>query len=274
MRRFTENEMGAFVKSKNFSVSGGATYTLAFSARASETREIRVAVGNDSYRIAVGKEWRRYVLTFRPTQSGATAVKFGLGREDSQVWLDSAYLFKRNADVFQREFDNGMVLANATGSSKTITIGPGFRHINGTQDPVNNGTAVSRVTLPPYDGIVLVRDGDAGSPGNGKIGDLVWRDADGDGRQDGNESGWTGITVKLRKCNGNVIADTQTNATANTCSTNSKRAATRSSSDTPLAPGSVPARSAAPDRTTAMRTDPRAGASASRSPRAVSRSSA
>ena len=79
MRRFTENEMGAFVKSKNFSVSGGATYTLAFSARASETREIRVAVGNDSYRIAVGKEWRRYVLTFRPTQSGATAVKFGLG---------------------------------------------------------------------------------------------------------------------------------------------------------------------------------------------------
>ena len=212
MKHFTENEMGAFVKSKNFSVSGGATYTLAFSARASETREIRVAVGNDSYRIAVGKEWRRYVLTFRPTQSGATAVKFGLGREDSQVWLDSAYLFKRNADVFQRQFDNGMVLANATGSSKTISIGPGFRHINGTQDPVNDGTAVSRITLPPYDGIVLVRDGDAGSPGNGKIGDLVWRDVDGDGRQDGNESGWTGITVKLRKCNGNVIADTQTNA--------------------------------------------------------------
>ncbi len=211
MRHFTENEMGAFVKSKNFSVSGGATYTLAFSARASETREFRVAVGNDSYRIAVGKQWRRYVLTFRPTQSGATAVKIGLGREDSQVWLDSAYLFKRDADVFQREFENGMVLANATRSSKTISIGPGFRRINGTQDPVNNGTAASRITLPPYDGIVLVRDGDAGSTGDGKIGDLVWRDADGDGRQDGNESGWTGIAVNLRKCNGSIIATTQTN---------------------------------------------------------------
>lgn len=212
MNRFTESEMGAFVKSTRFNVSGGATYTLAFSARASDTREIRVGVGNHSYRIAIGKEWRRYVLTFRPTQSGATVVKFGLGREDSQVWLDSAYLFKRDADVFQREFENGMVLANATASSKTISIGPGFRRINGTQDPVNDGKAVSRVTLPPYDGIVLVRDGDAGSPGNSKIGDLVWRDADGDGRRDGNESGWAGLAVKLLRCNGNVIATTTTNS--------------------------------------------------------------
>ena len=63
--------------------------------------------------------------------------------EKPQVWLDSAYLFKRDADVFQREFEHGMVLANATASSKTISIGPGFRRINGTQDPVNNGQAVS-----------------------------------------------------------------------------------------------------------------------------------
>jgi hypothetical protein len=213
MNWFTEPEMGAFVKSRSVSVTRDVTYTLAFSARSSVTREIRVAVGNDSYRIPVGENWRRYVLTFKPTQSGTSAVRFGLGREDSQVWLDSVYLFKKNADVFQREFEHGMVLANATGSSKTLTIGSGFRRIKGTQDPINDGKAVSQVTLAPFDGIVLVRAGEGTSgSGSGKIGDLVWRDKDGDGRQDDNESGWSGITVKLRKCNGSVLATTQTNS--------------------------------------------------------------
>ena len=62
---------------------------------------------------------------------------------------------------------------------------------------------------------MLVRVGGAGSPsgsGSGKIGDLIWRDTDGDGRQDGNESGWAGLTVKLRRCNGDVIETTQTNS--------------------------------------------------------------
>ena len=191
------------------------TYTLAFSARSSTTREIRVEVGNDSYRVPVAYQWRRYVLTFKPTQSATTVVKFGLGREDSVVWLDSAFLFNKDAEVFQREFENGMVLANATAGAKTISIGAGFRRINGTQDPINDGKAVSNITLPPFDGIILVRDDSVtGTPdsGTGEIGDYVWRDTDGDGRQDAAESGWAGVVVRLRKCNGVVLATTQTDS--------------------------------------------------------------
>ena len=215
MNRFTDNEMGAFVKSRNISVTRDMSYTLAFSARPSETREIRVAVGNDSYRIPVGEQWRRYVLTFKPTQSGTTAVKFGLGRENSQVWLDSAYPLQarcgrvparvrawHGARQCHREQQDHL---------DRPRLPPDQRHTgSGEQRPGRIS-----VTLPPFDGIVLVRDARrrvAGGSGSGKIGDLVWRDTDGDGRQDGNESGWAGLTVKLRRCNGDVIATTQTNS--------------------------------------------------------------
>ncbi|HEX5788078.1 MAG TPA: SdrD B-like domain-containing protein [Woeseiaceae bacterium] len=228
MNNFTTNESAAFVGSDRFNVQGGTTYTVAFSARAEDAREIRVAVGNDSYRVAVSKKWRRFVLTFRPTKSATTALKFGLGREDSQVWFDSVYVFNKDANVFQREFENGMALANATRSSKTISIGSGFRRINGRQDPINNGKPATSITLAPFDGIILVRDGKSTSTstasdgdgdggtntgsGSGRIGDYVWKDKDGDGRQDGAEPGIRGVRVQLRDCSGLFIKATSTDA--------------------------------------------------------------
>ena len=200
MQPYTYEEAGATVKSATFSVVGNAVYTLVFSAKASTKREIRIGVGDDSYPVPVSTNWRRYVLPLTPSKGGSTSVKFSLGRENSTVWLDSVYLFRGDANVFQREFENGLVLANATKSSKTISIGPGFRRINGTQDrSVNNGQSVESVTLAAYDGIVLVREEDAGTPpppppatGGGKIGDFVWSDTNGDGRQtQGNQVGPT-----------------------------------------------------------------------------------
>ena len=158
MSPFSNSEYGAAITSRQVSVSGSTTYTLAFSARASKVREIRVELGGDSYRIPVGEKWRRYVLAFKP-KGGSTKASFLLGREDSEFWLDSVYLFAEDANVFRRDFDNGIALANATARSRTIQVGAGFRRINGIQDrAVNNGQAVTSVTLPPYDGILLVRN--------------------------------------------------------------------------------------------------------------------
>jgi hypothetical protein len=127
-----------------------------------------------------------------------------------------------------------MVLANATGSSKTVSVGSNFRRISGSQDSgINNGQYVTSVTIPAYDGLVLVRregaggggtvsgGGDSGGDGSGgggsgsgsgSIGDLVWRDADGNGIQGNSESGWSGVTVRLRSCNGAVVKSTTTDA--------------------------------------------------------------
>jgi len=60
----------------------------------------------------------------------------------------------------------------------------------------------------------LIPDGGSGGGGSGggagKIGDLVWRDDDGDGIQDNAEPGWAGVSVSLRECNGSVVDTTST----------------------------------------------------------------
>ncbi|HEX5786627.1 MAG TPA: SdrD B-like domain-containing protein, partial [Woeseiaceae bacterium] len=216
-------EFGAQIIGESVTTAAGTPYTLVFSARASDYRDIKVTLGNESFPVPVGERWRRYVVTMNPG-SGSTRLKFIVGGEDTELWFDSVYLFRGDANVFRREFENGIAIANATGQSRTIDVGAGFRRISGTQDPnVNNGNRVTSVTLAPYDGIVLVREGGSAPPpdpdpdpdppppsGSGSIGDYVWVDSDGDGNQDGSESGWAGATVRLRQCNGAVLASTTT----------------------------------------------------------------
>ena len=214
MINFHDDLGGATVKGPNFNVQANQPYTAAFAMRSSVPRDVRVALGDVAVRIPVGAKWRRYVITLTPTRNSATALKFNTGREPTYVWVDSVRLFKGDTNVFAREFQNGMVLANATESSRTIAVGSNFRRIKGTQDPaVNNGAAVTSVTLAPRDGILLVRkEGGGGGGASGLIGDLVWRDSNGNGRQDGTESGWAGLTIKLRNCGGPVVASRQTDA--------------------------------------------------------------
>lgn len=61
--------------------------------------------------------------------------------------------------VYRRDFENGIALVNPKENGKqTVTIEPGFVRINGKQDSsVNNGKAVTSVTLKDRDGIILVR---------------------------------------------------------------------------------------------------------------------
>ena len=226
MNNYRKDLGGAMVKSERLTVSGGQAYTVAVSMRSNTHREVRVALGNDATRVPVGPRWRRYVLVFRPTRNEQTALRFSIGLEDAPVWVDSAYVFKADAHVFKREFQRGLVLANATPRSKTIKVGSGYRRIAGIQDKaVNNGQAVTSVTLGPYDGIVLVKtngtgggggSGDGGSgdggSGTGRIGDFVWKDKNGDGIQNNSEPGVSGVKVKLRTCNGIWQAATVTDS--------------------------------------------------------------
>ena len=60
--------------------------------------------------------------------------------------------------VWRRDFTNGIALNNSTGSTQTISLGGTFRKLTGSQDPtVNNGSAVTSVTIPAQDGLILLR---------------------------------------------------------------------------------------------------------------------
>ncbi len=60
-------------------------------------------------------------------------------------------------DIWQRDYENGTILVNATSKPITITLENPMRKIRGSQDPtVNDGSLVTQVTLQPVDGIILL----------------------------------------------------------------------------------------------------------------------
>ena len=220
MNNYASDFSGAVVKSERISVAAGQSYTIAISLRSNTNREVRVSLGNDSVRLPLSPRWRRYVVTLRPTRNQLTALSIGVGMEPGPVWVDSVYAFRGvDANVFKREFQRGLAIANATPKPRTVVVGPGYRRIAGTQDPaVNNGQAVTQVTIPPYDGLVLIKTGatgggtggggTGGTGGAGVIGDRIWRDSNGNSNQDSGEPGWSGVTVNLLTCSGNRVAST------------------------------------------------------------------
>jgi hypothetical protein len=64
--------------------------------------------------------------------------------------------------VYRRDFENGIALVNPKGNNNgnpiTVSLETSYLKIRGTQDPsVNDGSAVSSVTLQARDGIILLR---------------------------------------------------------------------------------------------------------------------
>lgn len=69
-----------------------------------------------------------------------------------------------NGKVWVREFNNGLAIFNSTTGAQNVTIGSGWKYINGSAayggDHTHNpgGTAPSTISVPAWDGYVLVRD--------------------------------------------------------------------------------------------------------------------
>jgi hypothetical protein len=65
-------------------------------------------------------------------------------------------------DVWSREYQRGIAIVNATKQVEQITLPGEFEKIRGSQDPrINDGSIVTRVTVPAEDGLVLIRRSEA-----------------------------------------------------------------------------------------------------------------
>jgi len=73
------------------------------------------------------------------------------GAEQSGPWQQG---------VWRRDFDNGIALVNPnTNGTQTVQLGGTFYHLNGSQVPsINNGAAVTSVTIAAGDGVILLRN--------------------------------------------------------------------------------------------------------------------
>ena len=227
MNSYKSAPAGATVRSEAIRLTAGREYTVSFMARASEARELRVTLGSLNEKIPVGNDWRRYVLSFRQAGNQNIALNMQVGRESTAIWFDSVFVFEKSANVFRRDFENGIVVANATPLPKTVDLNGTFRKIRGRQDPaINNGTNVSKVTLDAYDAVILVRPNGSAPPAPdappppdtpppadaGRIGDFVWQDDNSNGIQDSDEEGLPDVRVELFDCANNLISRTSTGA--------------------------------------------------------------
>ena len=60
--------------------------------------------------------------------------------------------------IWERDFSAGKVVVNPTSTSQTVKLGGEYEKLRGTQDKtINDGSIISRVTLQPFDGLVLLR---------------------------------------------------------------------------------------------------------------------
>ncbi|NDJ77514.1 MAG: hypothetical protein GYB65_14775 [Chloroflexi bacterium] len=149
-------------------VEAGTEYTLSFWAKANTERPIMAWIQQDSdpwqdYAwfgdIPLTPDWQHFTLTAQATgDNPAARFYFGLGTNGGQVWVDDVRLQAGSLRVWRRDYEGGIVLINVTSTPQTIDLEGTFQKINGTQAPdINDGSRVTEVTLPPYDGLILLR---------------------------------------------------------------------------------------------------------------------
>ncbi len=231
-QEYSLNVSGATLRGPAFDMVKGKTYTIAFAAKAKEMREILIQLDwSDQQGIyLVPEKWSRFVFTMTAASSGSFRPVISLGREETAVWFDDFYVFEGDPNVFRRNFENGIVVVNATPETQTVDLAGKFYRIKGTgQDPVNNGAEVREVTLPPFDAAILVRPDPSEAPtptpppptppppppapvsgGNVTVGGQSWNDTNGDGIQDPDENPYDGLPVRLLDCNNNQLASAVT----------------------------------------------------------------
>ena len=158
-----------------FEVQAGDVFVFSFWARtdspyAVDTRRIQAYLQDAdglnwdtlSYApsMVLTPQWRRYwyeMSSDTNTTTGRLAI--ALGNHDGTVWIDQVRLVPGElSDVWRRDFEGGVALVNVGGTTASVALGATYTHLAGSQDPtVNDGSTVTSVDIPPWDGRVLVQ---------------------------------------------------------------------------------------------------------------------
>jgi len=153
----------------NLAVTGGTAYTLSFWAKGSAGESIGAGVQQDAapwsglayQSFTLTGTWQRYSVSFTAAvTTSPVRMQFNLAGTAGTIWLDNVSFQQGDPNIWRRDFAHGTVLLNGTNSPQTVTLGPGYRRIAGTQDPAtNSGSAVTSLTIAPLDAILLAKAG-------------------------------------------------------------------------------------------------------------------
>ncbi len=129
----------------NHSLEQGVIYDVSFWAKSDTPRTITLGAQKDSpdwrayglrRHVSIDTDWKKYTVPFEANETTHDArIQFLVGETTGTVWLDDVSMVVRPPDVYQRKFTNGMVLLNGSQEPQEITIGPGYRRLQGQQAP-------------------------------------------------------------------------------------------------------------------------------------------
>lgn len=167
-------------------------YTLIFWAKAQPsysdpnlTRGMVVRIEGDSTTLIgfqVARYWREYYVPLIPENDGPQQINIYFGQELGALWIDDVELYDGGADLFYREFENGIVLLNMTRSPYTFQLRGVYGRLESNfpinQYNPNDGTlGLTQETVDPFDARFLiastVRLGDVNGDGEINILDVV-----------------------------------------------------------------------------------------------------
>ncbi len=134
-------------------------------------------INNNTNNTGLKTDYRNFRFGLTSTMLGEGYYSFDYGDQGHEAlwWYDEYNFFmgKSTTDiknlldpastqikpgVWQREFQNGIVLVNSTNSIQKVSFDEEFEKLKGNQDPkTNSGAVVRSVTLKPQDGIILLR---------------------------------------------------------------------------------------------------------------------
>jgi len=125
------------------SLEEGTRYTLSFWAKSDRVRRLVLNAVDANWQgfglwrqTALHDDWYEYGISFVADRTlDDAAIIFEVGDCEGTVWLDEVGLRAHPAgtDVLRREYENGLVLLNATRLQQVIEVGPGFRRLEGEQ---------------------------------------------------------------------------------------------------------------------------------------------
>jgi len=139
---------------------------LSLSSKVGHDAVIAVNVNTDNTGAQTNYRKMRFGLATTLLGDGYFGYDFGT-QNHAQLWTYDEYSAslgapkgsaEQTSNVWKREYEQGETVVNPTNVPQTVRLDGEYEKLRGTQDPAtNNGSIVSKLTLAPQDGILLLR---------------------------------------------------------------------------------------------------------------------
>ena len=152
----------SYTTAGNLPVQAWLSYATTFWCKASSPRVIKLvayvnADNNATSLVAVDTTWRQYQVIMKPPVAGNARLTFWLGTQAGDVWVDDVHMQEGPTTIYRRDFQNGIVLVNPSSLPLQVSLGTPYRRLLGLKDlAINDGSAMSSVTVPIFDGLFLL----------------------------------------------------------------------------------------------------------------------